>query len=120
MERVMKAVVYHEYGAPEVLELQEIERPVFNEDEVLVKVYAASLNWLDWHFLTGKPFLARLMAGLIKPKNQVLGIDLEGRVEAVGAKVTQFKLDDELFGSTAPRAGWVLLQSRSPNRSAQK
>ncbi|MFC1922903.1 alcohol dehydrogenase catalytic domain-containing protein [Chloroflexota bacterium] len=86
----MKAMVYHEYGSPDNLELGEVELPAIKDDEVLVGVHAASINWYDWHFLTGTPFLARIMAGLLKPKNEVLGIDLAGRVEAVGASVTQF------------------------------
>jgi NADPH:quinone reductase-like Zn-dependent oxidoreductase len=97
----MKAMVYHEYGSPDVLALQEIEEPAVNDDQVLVSVRAASVNWLDWHFLTGTPFLARLMAGLLKPKNNVLGIDLAGRVEAVGANVRQFQPGDEVFGSSS-------------------
>lgn len=97
----MKAMVYHEYGSPEVLELAEIDQPVVMDYEVLVKVHASSVNWLDWHFLTGTPFLARIMAGLLKPKNKVLGIDLAGRVEAVGTSVTQFRSGDEVFGSTS-------------------
>lgn len=96
----MKAVVYHQYGSPDVLKLREMEKPVINQAEVLVKVHAASLNWLDWHFLTGRPYLARLMAGPLKPKHQVLGIDLAGQVEAVGANVRQFLPGDEVFGST--------------------
>ena len=99
MESAMKAIVYHNYGSPDNLELQEIEIPVVKDDQVLVKVHAASVNWLDWHFLTGTPFVARLMAGLLKPKNKVLGIDVAGRVEAVGANVTQFQPGDEVFGS---------------------
>ena len=74
----MKAMVYHDYGSPDNLELQEIEIAAVNDDEVLVKVHAASINWLDWHFLTGTPFLARLMAELLKPRNNVLGIDVAG------------------------------------------
>jgi NADPH:quinone reductase-like Zn-dependent oxidoreductase len=97
----MRAMVYHEYGPPDVLALQEIEKPAVNDDQVLVSVRAASVNWLDWHFLTGTPFLARLMAGLCKPKNNVLGIDLAGRVEAVGAGVKQFQPGDEVFGSSS-------------------
>jgi NADPH:quinone reductase-like Zn-dependent oxidoreductase len=97
----MKAMVYHRYGSPDVLELQEIEEPVVNDDQVLVRVHAASVNWLDWHFLTGTPFLARLMAGLRKPKHEVLGIDLAGRVEAVGANVRQFQPGDEVYGSSS-------------------
>jgi len=97
----MKAMVYHNYGSPDVLTLQEIEKPTPKDDEVLVKVHAAAVNWLDWHFLTGTPLLARIMAGLLKPKNKVLGIDLAGRVEAVGANVTQFQPGDEVFGSSS-------------------
>jgi NADPH:quinone reductase-like Zn-dependent oxidoreductase len=100
-ENAMKAMVYHEYGSPDVLELQEIEEPVVNDDQVLVRVQAASVNWLDWHFLTGTPFLARVMAGLRKPKHEVLGIDLVGRVEAVGADVKQSQPGDEVFGSSS-------------------
>jgi NADPH:quinone reductase-like Zn-dependent oxidoreductase len=97
----MKAMVYHNYGSPEVLELAEIEKPVAKDGQVLVKVRAASVNWLDWHFLAGTPFLVRFMAGLLKPKNQVLGIDVAGRIEAVGANVTQFQPGDEVFGSSS-------------------
>jgi NADPH:quinone reductase-like Zn-dependent oxidoreductase len=96
----MKAIVYTQYGSPDGLQLKEVEKPAPKNDEVLVKVHAAAVNWLDWHFLTGTPFLARFMAGLLKPKNNVLGIDMAGRVEAVGANVTQFQPDDEVFGST--------------------
>ena len=66
----MRAMVYHNYGSPDVLELAEIERPVAKEGQVLVKVHAASVNWIDWHFLTGTPLLARILAGLFKPKNK--------------------------------------------------
>ena len=96
----MKAMVYHEYGSPDNITLDEIEMPAIKDNEVLVKVRAASVNWIDWHFLTGMPFLARFMAGLFKPKNQVLGIDLAGVVEAVGRNVTQFQPGDDVFGSS--------------------
>lgn len=96
----MKAMLYHEYGSPEKLELSDIEIPTVKDDDVLVQVHAASVNWIDWHFLTGTPFLARLMAGLLKPKNKVLGIDLAGRVESVGLNVNQFQPGDEVFGTT--------------------
>jgi NADPH:quinone reductase-like Zn-dependent oxidoreductase len=95
----MKAIVYHNYGSPDVLELAEIERPVIKDDEVLIRVHAASVNPHDWHFLTGTPYLARLMAGLFKPKDKVLGVDMAGRIEAVGANVKQFQSGDEVFGS---------------------
>lgn len=94
----MKAIVYHNYGSPDILEMVEIEEPAIKGDEVLVKVVAASVNWLDWHFLTGKPALARVMAGVLKPKNKVLGIDIAGRVEEVGADVKRFQAGDEVFG----------------------
>jgi NADPH:quinone reductase-like Zn-dependent oxidoreductase len=95
----MKAMVYHEYGSPDNLELQEVEVPAVQDDEVLLKVHAASVNALDWHFLTGSPFLARIMAGgLLKPKQKTLGVDLAGRVEAVGASVTRFHPGDDVFG----------------------
>jgi NADPH:quinone reductase-like Zn-dependent oxidoreductase len=97
----MKAMVYYDYGSPDNLELQEIEMPAVKDGQVLVKVHAASVNWLDWHFLTGTPFLARLMAGLRKPKNRVLDIDVAGRVETVGANVKQFQPGDEVFGTSS-------------------
>jgi NADPH:quinone reductase-like Zn-dependent oxidoreductase len=101
MESAMKAMVYHEYGSPDNLELQEIKVPAVKDDKVRVKVQAASVNWHDWHFLTGTPFMARIMAGgLFKPGNRVLDSDLAGRVEAVGANIKQFRPGDEVFGST--------------------
>jgi NADPH:quinone reductase-like Zn-dependent oxidoreductase len=100
MESAMKAMVYDKYGPPDVLELREIQQPTNKDDELLVRVHAASVNWRDWHFSTGTPFLARLMAGVLKPKQHVLGIDLAGRVEAVGASVKHFRPGDDVFGST--------------------
>lgn len=97
----MKAVVYHEFGTPDQLVLDEIEIPQVREMDVLVKVYAASVNWHDWHFLTGTPILARFMAGPLKPKNRVLGIDFSGRIKSVGTMVTQFQPGDEVFGSSS-------------------
>ena len=97
----MKAMIYHDYGSSDNLEFQEVEIPVVKDDEVLVEVHASSVNWLDWHFLTGTPFLTRTMAGLLKPKNQVLGIDLAGQVKIVGKNVTLFQPGDEVFGSSS-------------------
>lgn len=95
----MKAMLYRQYGPPGNLELREIDVPAPREDQVLVRVQAASVNALDWHFLTGKPFLARVMnGGLLKPKQKILGVDLAGRVEAVGPDVTRFQLGDKVFG----------------------
>jgi NADPH:quinone reductase-like Zn-dependent oxidoreductase len=93
-------MVYHEYGSPENLELQEVDMPAVGDDDVLVKVLAASVNWHDWHYLTGRPFMARIMAGgLLRPGHRILGSDLAGRVEAVGRNVGRFRPGDEVFGS---------------------
>src|SRR5207244_6388884 len=99
----MRAIVYHTYGSPDVLKLEEVEKPTPKDNEVLVKVHAASVNAGDWaHLLRGKPFLMRLMGfGLFKPKHQILGSDIAGRVEAVGRNVKQFQQGDEVFGNTA-------------------
>lgn len=94
----MKAIVYDVYGSPDVLKLEEIEKPTPKDDEVLVKIHAASANPLDWHIMRGEPFLARLDAGLRKPKNRLLGADIAGTVEAVGSSVREFKPGDEVFG----------------------
>ena len=86
----MRAIVYSKYGSPDVLQLQEVEKPAPKDGEILVKIHAASANPLDWHFMRGEPFLARLAGGLRKPKDPRLGADIAGRVEAVGNNVTQF------------------------------
>jgi NADPH:quinone reductase-like Zn-dependent oxidoreductase len=95
----MKAIVYHEYGSPDVLELKDIDKPLVKDDEVLVRVHAASVNRLDWHLMRGSPYISRLQAGLRKPKDRVLGADVAGQVEAVGKHVTKFQPGDEVFGS---------------------
>ena len=94
----MKAIVYDKYGSPDVLELQEIDKPVVKDDEVLVRVRAASANPADWHFMRGVPYIMRPQSGLGKPKNGVLGRDISGQVEAVGKDVTRFHTGDEVFG----------------------
>jgi len=94
----MKAMVYYKYGLPDVLELKEIEKPVPNDDEVLVKVHTAAVTPYDWHFLTGTPYMARIMAGLFKPKNNILGFDMAGRIEAIGKNIKRFQPGDEVFG----------------------
>lgn len=95
----MKAIVFHEYGGPEVLKLEEVATPVPGDSEVLVKVRAASINDWDWQMLRGIPFANRAMAGLFKPtKIRILGSDVAGRVESVGTKVKVFKPGDDVFG----------------------
>jgi NADPH:quinone reductase-like Zn-dependent oxidoreductase len=95
----MKAFVYERYGPPDVLELREADKPVVGDDDVLVRVHAISVNPVDWHTLTGTPYLVRLESGLRKPKRQVLGVDFAGTVEAIGRNVNQFQPGDEVFGA---------------------
>src|SRR5258706_6909707 len=94
----MKAIVCTEYGSPDVLQLNDVEKPTLKDHQVLIKVQAASANPLDWHRMRGAPFLARLDGGLLKPNDPKLGADVAGRVEAVGSSVTQFQPGDEVFG----------------------
>lgn len=95
----MKAIVFEKYGPPDVLELKEIEIPRPKENQVLIKIFAASLNAYDWHMLTAQPFLVRTMGGgFLRPKNPFLGADIAGRIEEVGSAVEQFKVGDEVYG----------------------
>ncbi len=95
----MKAIVFTKYGSPDVIQLKDIEKPTPKDDEVLIKIHAASVNAYDWHFLTADIFLIRFMGGgLLKPKNTRLGADMAGRIEAVGKNVKQFQPGDEVFG----------------------
>ena len=95
----MKAIVYRRYGPPDVLKLEEIEKPTSGSDEIFIRVRAASLNPYDWHFMRGTPYFLRLMAGLGKPKYTRIGADVAGQVEAVGKNVTRFKAGDAVFGA---------------------
>jgi len=93
----MKAIVYTKYGPPDVLELKEVAKPTVKDNEVLIKVHAASVNDWDWGLLRGKPFVNRLIGGLLRP-HKILGCDIAGRVEGVGRNVKQFQPGDEVFG----------------------
>jgi NADPH:quinone reductase-like Zn-dependent oxidoreductase len=96
----MKAIVFEKYGTPEdVLELQEVEKPTINNNEVLVKVHAATVNYADWAYVRGKPFMIRLGQGLLKPKYRIPGCDIAGQVEDIGRNVKQFQPGDEVFGT---------------------
>jgi NADPH:quinone reductase-like Zn-dependent oxidoreductase len=101
---LLKAVVYTEYGSPDVLHVKEVEKPIPSDDEVLVKVQAVSLNRSDWEGLTGKPLYARI-GGLTKPRRPILGSDIAGRVEMVGRNVTHFQPGDEVFGDILQSMG---------------
>ncbi len=95
----MKAAVYTRYGPPDVVQITDVEKPAPKDNEVLIRVRAASVNPLDWHFMRGTPHIVRLGAGLRRPKVTRLGVDLAGQVEAVGRNVTQCKSGDEVFGA---------------------
>ncbi len=94
----MKAITYHKYGSADVLKLEDVEKPVPKDGEVLIEVRAASLNRGDWRLMRGKPFIARMAGGLFKPRNPILGADVAGRIEAVGPSVKRFKPGDDVFG----------------------
>jgi NADPH:quinone reductase-like Zn-dependent oxidoreductase len=122
----MKAIVQRRYGPPDALEFGDLETPVPGDDEVLVRVEAASVNPYDWHHVTGKPYVVRLSAGLRAPKAPVPGMDFAGQVTAVGRDVTRFRPGDAVFGMrrgafaefvSAPAAGLV---ARPANVSAEQ
>jgi NADPH:quinone reductase-like Zn-dependent oxidoreductase len=94
----MKAIVYHNYGSPDVLKLEEVQKPIPGDDEVLIKVQAASVNYGDLPVLRGEPLQRLMGGGLRKPRNKILGDDIAGRVEAIGEKVERFQPGDEVFG----------------------
>lgn len=94
----MKAIRYHEYGSPEVLELEDADMPAVNDEDVLIRVTAAAVNPVDQHFMRGTPYFLRLQGGLRRPKDSGLGADMAGCVEAVGNRVTMFAPGDEVFG----------------------
>jgi len=102
----MKAIIWKKYGSPDFFELKEAAKPVPEDDEILIKIHAASINSWDWEMLMGKPFVNRFMAGLLKPtKIKILGCDIAGRVEAVGKNVKLFQPGDEVFGDLSG-CGW--------------
>jgi len=115
---LVKAIIRQKYGSPDVLELTEVETPAPKDNEVLVEIHAASANPLDWHYMRGAPFLARLGEGLRKPRDTRLGVDIAGRVEAVGNNVTQFQPGDEVFGVCA--GGFAEYASARENKLALK
>jgi len=95
---LMKAIVYCDYGAPDVLKLEDTEKPAAGDDQVLVRVHAASVNPADWHSMRGTPVVMRLDAGLRRPKVIRLGVDFAGTIESVGRNVKRFRPGDEVFG----------------------
>ena len=114
----MKAITYEIYGPPDVLQLKEIEKPAPGENEVLVRIQAASVNAADWRMMRADPFLVRLYAGLCRPKKiSVLGADIAGRVEAVGRNVSQFRAGDEVFGDMSANGFGGFAEYKCANES---
>lgn len=101
----MKAIVYNKYGPPDVLELKEVEKPIHENNEVLVKIHAAAMNYGNLVLLKGEPFIARFAFGLLKPRYSIPGGDIAGRVEAVGKDVKTFQPGDDVFGDLSG-SGW--------------
>lgn len=101
----MKAIVYEKYGSPDVLQLKEIEKPIPKENEVLIKIHAASITFGDLAAVKGEPFMVRFTLGLREPKNKIPGKDVAGEIEAVGVNVKEFKVGDAVFGDLS-ECGW--------------
>jgi len=115
----MRAVVFDRYGAPDVLRLEDVERPVPKEDEVLVKMHATTVTRSDCAVRAGKPFISRFFTGLRRPKQRILGTELAGEVEAVGAAVHEFGVGDHVFGTTSTfrfgtHAEFICMQESAP------
>lgn len=107
----MKAIVHCDYGSADVLKLEDVEKPAPGDDEILVRVRAAALNPLDWHYMRGTPYVMRIEAGLRKPKDTRAGVDFAGTVESVGRNVTRFRPGDEVFGAkSGALAGYLTVR----------
>ena len=111
----MKAAVFRCYGPPEVVKVEEVAKPVPVDDEVLVKVHAAAVNPLDWHYMRGEPYIMRLSAGIGRPKDARMGVDFAGTVEAVGKSVTRFRPGDEVFGARSGALAEYVVVKESRN-----
>jgi NADPH:quinone reductase-like Zn-dependent oxidoreductase len=115
----MRAVVFDAYGPPDVQRLEEVERPVPKEDEVLIKIHATTVTRTDTGLRSGKPFISRFFTGLVRPRQRILGTELAGEIEAVGANVKEFVVGDHVFGSTSAfrfgtHAEFICLPESSP------
>jgi NADPH:quinone reductase-like Zn-dependent oxidoreductase len=111
----MRAVVYDRYGPPEVLRIEEVERPVPRDDEILVKIHATTVNRTDVGLRSAEYFISRFVTGLLRPKRKILGMEFAGEVEAVGAAVTKFRVGDQVFGMEyGAHAEFVCIQESAP------
>jgi NADPH:quinone reductase-like Zn-dependent oxidoreductase len=112
----LKAIIYTKYGGPEVLQIQEIEKPSPKDDEILIKNYAVAINDWDFGLLQGD-FINRLLNGLLRPKKKILGSDIAGRIEAIGKNVTQFKIGDDVYGDLSGQWGGFAEYSCAPEKA---
>jgi NADPH:quinone reductase-like Zn-dependent oxidoreductase len=112
----MRAVVYDSYGPPDVLRLEEVEQPLPEADEVLVKIHAPTVNRTDCGWRSAKPFFTRAFIGLLRPRQKILGMELAGEVEAVGAAVSEFEVGDQVFGvkGFGAHAEFITLRESAP------
>jgi NADPH:quinone reductase-like Zn-dependent oxidoreductase len=114
----MKAIVYHKYGPPKVLQLKEVEKPIPRDNEVLVKVFATTVNRTDCAMLRAKPYIMRFFTGLLRPNKPIPGTDFSGKVEAVGKDVTSFKVGDKVFGfddmGVSSKAQYLTMPEKKP------
>ena len=115
----MQGIVIRCYGAPDVLKLEQVAKPTPADDQLLVKVHAAALNPLDWHYMRGSPYIMRLSIGLGAPKDPRVGVDFAGTVEAVGKNVTRFKPGDEVFGGADGAVAEYVVVRETARRRAE-
>jgi NADPH:quinone reductase-like Zn-dependent oxidoreductase len=113
----MKAAIYNNYGPPEVLQISEMDKPICKENEVLIKVYAATVTATDCTFRKGEPFFARLYTGLTKPKQKILGSEFVGKIEIIGSKVKTFKVGDRVVGTTPGYGAYSEYLTLQPEKS---
>ena len=113
----MKAIVYTKYGAPEVLQLTEVEKPSPKDNEVLIKMFATTVTSGDCRMRRADPFLVRLIGGFFKPKKTILGVDMAGEIDEIGSAVTKFKKGDPVFGSSYPNFGCYAEYNCVPDNS---
>ena len=116
----MKAITARCYGSPDILEFSDVEKPVPGDNEVLVKVHAASVNPLDWHYMRGTPYVLRLFTGLGEPDDPRVGVDFSGTVEAVGKDVTLFQVGDPVFGGGKGSFAEYLVKQEDSDGIARK
>ncbi|MDC0558785.1 NAD(P)-dependent alcohol dehydrogenase [Candidatus Izimaplasma bacterium] len=118
----MKAIIYEKYGSVDRIKYTDVEKPIINDDSILVKIHAASINAMDIHILQGKPLPLRVITGIFKPKYQILGTDISGTIEDIGKNISSFKIGDEVFGQLSMKheGGYAEYALMSPKQLTKK